>query len=140
MIGLITVAAGSLLMRWVHARGVVRQQIKWFTYVTVVLAIGVILKNIISEPMDSVWLGRFGDALTLAGLAGIPISMGMAITRYRLYEIDLVINRTLVYGSLTAMLVAIYFVAIVVLQRLFVVLTGARSTLAVVASTLMIAA
>ena len=66
--------------------------------------------------------------------------MGMAITRYRLYEIDLVINRTLVYGSLTAMLVAIYFVAIVVLQRLFVVLTGARSTLAVVASTLMIAA
>ena len=56
MIGLITVAAGSLLMRWVHARGVVRQQIKWFTYVTVVLAIGVILKNLILEPMYSVWL------------------------------------------------------------------------------------
>ena len=127
-------------MRWVHARGVVRQQIKWFTYVTVVLAIGVILKNIISEPMGSVWLGWFGDVLTLVGLAGIPISMGIAIRRYRLYEIDLVINRTLVYGPLTATLVAIYFGAVVVLQRLFVVLTGEKSTLAVVSSTLVIAA
>src|SRR5919107_1219845 len=73
-------------------------------------------------------------------LIGMPISMGIAILRYRLYEIDLIINRTLVYGPLTATLVALYFVGIVVLQRLFVVLTGERSTLAVVASTLVIAA
>jgi hypothetical protein len=66
--------------------------------------------------------------------------MGIAITRYRLYEIDLIINRTLVYGLLTATLVALYFGAIVVLQRVFVVLTGEQSTLAVVASTLLIAA
>jgi hypothetical protein len=66
--------------------------------------------------------------------------MGIAIMRYRLYEIDLLINRTLVYGSLTAVLVALYFVGIVVLQRLFVALTGERSTLAVVVSTLAIAA
>jgi hypothetical protein len=66
--------------------------------------------------------------------------MGIAITRYRLYEIDLLINRTLVYGSLTAVLVALYFVGIVVLQRIFVTLTGQQSTLAVVASTLLIAA
>jgi len=59
--------------------------------------------------------------------------------RYRLYDIDLLINRTLVYGSLTATLVAVYFGGIVVLQRLFVVLTGEKSTLAVVASTLVIA-
>ena len=64
----------------------------------------------------------------------------VAILRYRLYDIDLLINRTLVYGSLTATLVAIYFVGIVVLQRVFVLLTGQRSTLAVVASTLLIAA
>jgi hypothetical protein len=70
----------------------------------------------------------------------MPIAMGIAITRYRLYEIDLLINRTLVYGSLTAVLVALYFVGIVVLQRLFVALTGERSTLAVVVSTLAIAA
>ena len=66
--------------------------------------------------------------------------MGIAITRYRLYEIDLLINRTLVYGSLTAMLVVVYFGGIVVLQRVFVVLTGEKSTLAVVVSTLTIAA
>src|SRR5687768_608501 len=66
--------------------------------------------------------------------------MGIAIMRYRLYEIDILINRTLVYGSLTATLVALYFLGIVLLQSLFVVLIGEKSTLAVVASTLVIAA
>jgi hypothetical protein len=70
----------------------------------------------------------------------VPICTYVAILRYNLYDIDVVVNRTLVYGSLTAMLVALYFVGIVVLQRVFVLLTGQRSTLAVVASTLLIAA
>jgi hypothetical protein len=74
------------------------------------------------------------------GLVGVPISMGIAILRYRLYDIDLLINRTLVYGTLTATLVTLYFGGIVLLQRVFVALTGERSTLAVVASTLLIAA
>ena len=73
-------------------------------------------------------------------LSGVPVSVGIAIFKYRLYDIDMIINRTLVYGALTATLVATYFGSIVVLQRLFVVLTGERSTLAVVASTLAIAA
>src|ERR687894_665015 len=75
----------------------------------------------------------------VSGLSG-PIAIGVAILRYRLYEIDLLINRTLVYGSLTATLIVLYFGGIVVLQRVFVALTGQRSTLAVVASTLVIAA
>jgi hypothetical protein len=62
------------------------------------------------------------------------------VLKYRLYDIDIIINRALVYGSLTATLVALYFGGIVLLQRLFVALTGQRSTLAVVASTLIIAA
>ena len=62
------------------------------------------------------------------------------ILRYRLYEIDLIINRTLVYGALTATMVALYFGVIVVLQRLFVSLIGEQSTFAVMASTLSIAA
>ena len=70
----------------------------------------------------------------------IPISMGIAILRYRLYEIDTLINRTLVYGLLTVTLVGLYFGGVVLLQRLFVALTGEKSTLAVVASTLAIAA
>jgi hypothetical protein len=76
----------------------------------------------------------------LVGILGVPTAVGIAITRYRLYDIDILINRTLVYGTLTATLVALYLVGIVVLQRLFVFLTGQQSTLAVVASTLLIAA
>jgi hypothetical protein len=127
-------------VRWVRARGVERQQIKWFAYAVAVMGSGSILKYFISEPFEIAWLGWVGRPLVLAGLAGIPISMGIAVLRYRLYNIDLVINRTLVYGSLTTILVALYFVVIVVLQNVFVLLTGQQSTLAVVASTLLIAA
>jgi hypothetical protein len=70
----------------------------------------------------------------------LPLSIGVAVLRSHLFDIDVLINRTLVYGSLTATLVALYFGGIVALQRLFVVLTGERSTLAVVVSTLAIAA
>jgi hypothetical protein len=140
MIFLVAVAAGSLLIRGIYARGVERQQIKWFSYATALMASGAILQYAISEPLDQVLLGWVGRTLVLAGLVGIPISMGIAITRYRLYEIDILVNRTLVYGPLTATLVALYFGAVVLLQRLFVALTGERSTLAVVASTLLIAA
>jgi len=140
MLVLIAVSVVSLLMRRVYTRGVERQQTKWFTYTTAVAASGAILQYIISEPLELVWLGGVAYALVLIGLVGIPISMGIAITRYRLYDIDLLINRTLVYGSLSAILVALYFGGIVVLQRVFVLLTGQQSTLAVVASTLLIAA
>jgi hypothetical protein len=87
-----------------------------------------------------IWFERMGFALNIAFIPAIPIAIGIAILRYRLYDIDIIINRTLVYGSLTAMLVALYFVGIVVLQRVFVFLTSEQSTLAIVASTLLIAA
>ena len=140
MLLLIAVAVVSLVMRQLYATGVERQQTKWFTYTTAVAASGAIFQYIISEPLELVWLGGVAYILVLIGLIGIPISMGIAITRYRLYDIDLLMNRTLVYGSLTAMLVALYFGGIVVLQTLIVALTGQQSTLAVVASTLAIAA
>jgi hypothetical protein len=70
----------------------------------------------------------------------VPLSISVAVLRSHLFDIDVLINRTLVYGSLTAMLIGLYFGGIVVLQWLFIVLTGEKSTLAVVASTLVIAA
>jgi predicted membrane-bound spermidine synthase len=94
----------------------------------------------ISEAIGLRWLEWAGYVVVIAALVGFPISIGIAIVRYRLYEIDTLINRTLVYGSLTAILVAIYFGAVVLLQRLFVALTGEKSTLAVVVSTLVIVA
>jgi hypothetical protein len=84
--------------------------------------------------------GVIVDLSALVVIPSIPIATGIAILRYRLYDIDRIINRTLVYGSLTATLVALYIVGIVMLQRVFVLLTGQQSTLAVVASTLLIAA
>jgi hypothetical protein len=70
----------------------------------------------------------------------IPLAVGIAIFKYRLYDRDILINRTIVYGLLTATLVALYFGGIVMLQRIFVLLTGEQVSLAVVASTLLIAA
>ena len=125
-----------------NARGIERQQIKWLLYVGPLffIAVGLHIGFYYFWLAESSW-GLWASYLLVAigGLSG-PIAIGIAILRYRLYEIDLIINRTLVYGSLTATLVALYFGVIVVLQRLFVLLTGQQSTLAVVASTLLIAA
>jgi hypothetical protein len=137
---LMLISAASLFVRLVRASGVERQQLKWFTYVSALSASSVILTYTISEAIGSVWLRWAGEVMLVVALLGTPIAMGIAILRYRLYEIDLLINRTLVYGSLTAILAALYFGGIVLLQRLFVALTGEKSTLAVVASTLVIAA
>jgi hypothetical protein len=138
ILGLVAVA--SLFLRLRHARGGEREQIKWLAYAASVVVIGAILTYIIPEATDTQWVGQVGLALLAVGFVGVPIAIGIAILRYRLYDINLLINRTLVYGSLTAILVAHYLGSIIWLQIAFVELTGQRSTLAVVASTLVIAA
>src|SRR4028118_1857239 len=121
-----------------------RQQTKWVVFG---LTLGVAGTFPLQLPVDLSLVG--GDTpLTLLLLdAGfslslllIPSSIGVAVLRSHLFDIDLLINRTLVYGLLTALLVLVYFGGIVALQRVFVALTGEKSTLAVVASTLAIAA
>ena len=121
-----------------------RQQTKWVVFG---LTLGVAGTFPLQLPVDLSLVG--GDTpLTLLLLdAGfslslllIPLSIGVAVLRSHLFDIDLLINRTLVYGLLTALLVLVYFGGIVALQRVFVALTGEKSTLAVVASTLAIAA
>ena len=130
----------SLLMRLRRAVGVERQQLKWLAYSAAIFALGIVLIVIPIAIDTPSWYEWVGTAIFTASGAAITISIGIAILRYRLYEIDTLINRTLVYGSLTVTLVALYFGGIVVLQRFFVLLTGQQSTLAVVASTLVIAA
>ncbi len=129
----------SLVVRFRRSRGVERQQLKWFAYSAALLAISIML-GFVSNFVPVLEFGPYGSALQILGVSSIPLAAAMAILKYRLYDIDIIINRTLVYGSLTAMLVAAYFCGIVLLQRLFIVLTGQQSTLAVVASTLAIAA
>src|SRR5215218_3489987 len=140
MFVLIFLASVSLVVRLHHARRVERQQIKWVTYAGALGGGASRPTYTVLEAVDIRWLHMVGYVAALVGIVGVPTAVGIAITRYRLYEIDLIINRTLVYGSLTVTLIALYFGVIVVSQRAFVLLTGEKSTLAVVASTLLIAA
>jgi hypothetical protein len=118
-----------------------RQQTKWVVFGTVAALGGYGVFTALDLLLPSVLLASLlGNTAFFVLMLLIPISIAVAILRYRLYEIDTLINRTLVYGTLTATLVALYFSGIVVLQRVFVALTGEKSTLAVVASTLTIAA
>ncbi len=142
-------SALSLVLRYRRSGSEEREQIKWIAFagsfvglmslITVVSALIFAPEFPDSTGTQPLWLGVLQD-VELLSFAGIPVAVGIAVLRYRLYNIDVIINRTLVYGSLTATLIALYFGGIVVLQRLFVVLTGQQSTLAVVASTLLIAA
>jgi hypothetical protein len=139
-------SVSSLVIRYRRSGGEVRQQIKWIAFAASVVALGVsgavVLGTFAAGTAGGthpLLIGLLEDAITLS-FAGVPIAVGFAVLKYRLYNIDVIINRTLVYGSLTATLVALYFGGIVVLQRFFVLLTGKQSTLAVVASTLLIAA
>jgi hypothetical protein len=128
----------SLLVRFRRARRDERQQIKWFAYAA---ALTLSWTFLVEGVPDSNPL--FEDLAAVAGVLvvpSIPVAAGVAIFRYRLYDIDRIINRTLVYGSLTAALVLVYAGSVVALQAVFRSLTGEKSTLAVVASTLAIAA
>ena len=141
---------GSLVIAQVYryrrvSSPVERQQTKWVVFGVGVALVGftilLTLANYVPSFKPTGPLGEMVAETWVYGfIALIPFSISVAMLRSGLYEVDLLINRTLVYGSLTATLVAPYFVGIVVLQRVFVLLTGQRSTLAVVASTLLIAA
>jgi hypothetical protein len=133
--GSLVASAVSLIVRLRSVGSEQRQQIKWLAYGGAVVACGVCVGG-----LTILWSVPVSIVIMSVSLLGLPVFTGIAILRHRLYDIDIIINRTLVYGSLTATLVALYFGGIVLLQRLFVLLTGQQSTLAVVASTLLIAA
>ena len=134
-IALIVAAAGSLVVRFLRSVGEERQQLKWFTYAAAMLPVWFL----INHPIQVAFPDLFA-VLDSLFIAAVPIAAGIAILRYRLYDIDLIINRTLVYGLLSLLLGLIYFGAIVLSQAALRTLAGGESSLAVVASTLAIAA
>jgi hypothetical protein len=140
LLALLAACALALFIRYRRANDTEREQIKWLLYacaVFLVVYIGGTIGGVAGTNSlgGYVWGVFFGLSLVM-----LPAAIGIAVLRYRLYDIDVVINRTLVYIPLTATLIALYFGGIVLLQRLFLTLTGEQSTLAVVASTLLIAA
>src|SRR5919112_958942 len=139
ILAMLFASGGSLVLRLRRSSGEERQQLKWVVYSVVILAFVVpstILVIIILQSLEDVRI-FFAVLFPL-----IPISVGIAILKYRLYDIDLLINRTLVYGSLTAMLALVYFGGVAATEALFRSLTGQQQQpqLAIVISTLVIAA
>jgi len=132
------VAAFAMILRLRRSRGVERQQLKWIAAAPAVLPLASV------SGVALYYLGYDAIAGFLAVISIVPIFLaaGYAILRYRLYDIDLIINRALVYGSLTATLALVYFGGVATTQALFHALTGQEQfpQLAVVVSTLAIAA
>lgn len=124
----------AVILRFRRARGVERQQLKWFTYG---LAISILMLIVIIVLIFTTVNGDTSWPFYLAVVC-IPISAGIAMLRYRLYDIDVLINRTLIYGILTAMLALAYAISILILQYLLSSFTEG-SQLAIVGSTLVIA-
>jgi hypothetical protein len=125
----------SLLVRLGRARGDERQQIKWLLFPAWLYGVFLILFYIGTFAVDEVIMG-IGLALGQLAIAGMIIAIAFAIFKYRLYDIDLIINRTLVYGALTATLALVYFMSVVFLQQIL----PSESPISIVLSTLAIAA
>jgi uncharacterized membrane protein YhdT len=138
----------SLVMRYRRSRGEEPQQIKWIAFAASFVGLLYLIAMVCAFIFPSgawfqagspLWLDFPGYA-ALISFTLVPIAVGFAVLRYRLYDIDLVINRTLVYGSLTATLAMLYVGSVVLLQNTSRALTGGESQLGIVASTLVIAA
>jgi hypothetical protein len=110
-------AVASLVVRFRRARGTERQQIKWFVYAAVLAVLGFPLlamgMNMLGNPSELV-----ADVSIAALITPIPVAMGVAILKYRLYDIDRLINRTLVYGLVTVLLAGVYAGLVLVLGQL----------------------
>jgi hypothetical protein len=130
--GCIMAAVISLVLRFRRSRGVERQQLKWIVYAGMLLLLTVPVGMYLPAPI--------GDALWGLIIAFVPVAAGIAILRYRLYDIDRLINRTLVYGLLTAGLGLGYAAAVLVLGQVFGGVGGEPPSWAVAGATLAVAA
>jgi hypothetical protein len=145
----ILASALSLIFRYRRSGGEAREQIKWLAFAACFVGaiyLGGLLARILFAPEslqpgvpEPSWVSLI-DSLSSLIYASIPTAIGFAVLRYRLYDIDIIINRTLVYGSLTVSLALVYLGGVISLQGLFRAVTGQGSQLAIVATTLAIAA
>ena len=126
-------------VRYRRAAGVEREQIKWLFYATGLFALAYIPNFFLTDEAGAPLVESLSWVFNLAVMA-IPAAIAIAILRYRLYDIDVIIRKTLLYGALTGLLALVYFGSVVLLQGLFEALTGQSSPIVIVISTLLIAA
>ena len=132
----ILLSAISVLVRGLRARGQERQQFKWLGLASVVMVLAFFF-NTELVPLLPTLLDALLEA---AAFAGVPLAVGIAVLRYRLWDIDVIIRKTVLYGVLTTLLGVVFFVLVVILQAVFTQVTGRDSPAAVILSTLAIAA
>jgi len=135
---LVLLAILSVIVRYRRASGIQRQQIKWSAFGAASMA-AIIVVTVLAVPYQNSAASTIGFALAFAML---PIGAGIGVLRYRLYDIDIIINRALVYGSVTAILVAVYFACVIGAQAIVQRMTSQTNPppVVIVASTLLIAA
>jgi hypothetical protein len=142
--GVVLASAASILIRFRTARGVERQQLKWFAYVASVVAAFFLLAGVtatLSSAQESGMLGAIGwIGGIFGGVVGLPVAIGIAVLRHRLYDIDRLINRTIVFAALSATLLLTYLALVLGLGGAVRDLTGDDSSLVTAASTLVVAA
>ena len=140
--GIALAATASPFVRLRHARLEQRQQIKWFAYAVTILIIGRLLATPATEALGTGWTSSVGFAIYVIGIMGVPLAVGIAILRHHLYDIDLIIRRTLVYGSLTVLLAAVFFGSVALTGAIFdaITLREHQPQLVIVVTTLAIAA
>ncbi|MFN2137568.1 MAG: hypothetical protein ACK2UK_16525, partial [Candidatus Promineifilaceae bacterium] len=141
-LGLLAITLGSvssLFVRYRHAGYVEKEQIKWLLYAAALFGLTYGLTVVLSSGFEQD-TGVVLDVLFMLSLLGLPAAIAIAILRYRLFDIDIIIRKTAVYGALTLLLALIYFGSVLVLQTLLGSLLQEQSTLILVVSTLLIAA
>jgi hypothetical protein len=137
MLGCGLASVVALLMRFRRSRGVERQQLKWFAFAGAVTVAGLVL---LLFPSQYGWIGPVSPLVTVPIVVSMPVAAGVAILKYRLYDIDRIINRTLVYGLLTAILGGVYAGIVLVLGQLFGGIGDSPASWAVAGATLSVAA
>jgi hypothetical protein len=141
LLATVLASAFSIVVRFRRSRGDGRRQIQWVAYAAALVALVIVLQLIAEVALpESDLLVEVLNFSFVVVLTTVPVAAGVAILKYRLYEIDAIINRTLVYGLLTASLALAYAGSVGTLQYVFRALTGGESQLVIVASTLAIAA
>jgi hypothetical protein len=144
LVGLVCILSAvlSLYVRFIRSKGVERQQIKWFVFATLFVPPAFLLIALAGQFQDvgMTWMLILGPILGVIGSFGIAAASAIAILRFRLWDIDIIIRRTMVYGLLTFILGLIYLSTVILFQRILQAVTGQGSNLAIIGSTLIIAA
>jgi hypothetical protein len=139
MLGTMVAGIGTLIYRYLRSTGLERKQLEWIAFGGAVVFVALVFGLVVSPEIASGQPSRLAHVAWSLGIASVAVGIGIAVTRYRLYDIDVVIDRSIVYGGLTAILAGLYAASIRLFNALFMGATGEESEEALVITTLILA-